>query len=459
MQSNILLFLLFSIIAALITRLLPQNKKKYGLFCINIIFYLLCDARFLFLMLASILWSFKFGQKLESKTSKTRLWLFLGIFPIILLLIIFKYFNFFTEKFFNGADALSILMPLGISYYTFKIISYMADIYLEKRSPETSLLNYSIYVSFFPQIICGPISRSEDMTKQLHPFHSPSSHMLTQGYTLILSGLFKKLVIADRLNVYVNAIFSDSASYPALALWMAAFFYTIQIYCDFSGYSELAIGIGNLLGINCPSNFCLPYFSYSVKDFWRRWHISLSSWLKDYIYISLGGNRCSVARKNINTLITFLVSGIWHGSGWNFIVWGLWHGLLNLIPVKKSSHKVFGFLQMLFTFVCIMFGWILFKSATISKGVMYITQMFQNITINQQTIISTILPFTGDYSCVAYFLIICLFILILFIIELGEYRGRIKNSVKCHRLKCLIYLSAVILFGMIGQNSFLYANF
>lgn len=459
MQSNLLLFLLFSIIASLTIRLLSNNQKKYGLFCFNIIFYLLCDPRFLILMLASILWSFKSGQKIESETSKNKLWLFFGIFPIVLILILFKYFNFFISQIGSGTDALSILMPLGISYYTFKIISYMADIYLKKRPAEVSILSYGIYVSFFPQIICGPISRSEEITKQLSQLQNPSSHMLAQGSILILSGLFKKLVIADRLNLYVNAIFSDTSSYPALALWIAAFFYTIQIYCDFSGYSELAIGTGNLLGINCQPNFHLPYFSYSIKDFWRKWHISLSSWLKDYIYIPLGGNRSSITRKNINILVTFLVSGLWHGSGLNFIVWGLWHGLLNLIPFKKSSHKILCFVQMLFTFMCVMFGWILFKASSLLNGLMYIIQMFQNLSINRQTIISTILPFTGDYSCVPYFLTVCIFILVLFIIEFYEYIGRLKNDSKGRCLKCFIYLTAVILFGMIGQNSFLYANF
>lgn len=459
MQSNILLFLLFSIIAAFIIRLLPQSQKKYGLFFVNIIFYLLCDARFMLLMLAGILWSFGIGRKLSMKPERNKFWLCSGIIPVVLILIIFKYYNFFVSLTGNEADALSLLMPLGISYYTFKIISYMIDIYFEKRTAEISLLNYSIYVSFFPQIICGPISRSADITKQLEHFHSPSLQILEQGYILILSGLFKKLVIADRLNPYVNTIFSDSSSYPALALWMAAFFYTIQIYCDFSGYSELAIGIGNLLGINCKPNFNLPYFSYSIQDFWRRWHISLSSWLRDYIYIPLGGNRKGTLRKKINTLITFLVSGLWHGSGFNFIIWGLWHGLLNLIPVKKSSHKSLYMLQMLLTFICVMFGWILFKSDTLSNGILYISHMFQNIALNQQVIIAAVIPFTGDYSCVPYFLTVCLFILLLFIMELFEYNGRIKYSSKSCNLKCLIYLSAIILFGMIGQNSFLYANF
>ena len=282
MQSNIVLFLTFSITAALIVRFLSPSRKKYGLFALNMIFYLLCDSKFLILILISILWSFFCGQKIEQSSAKRNFWLCFGIAPIIIALAFFKYYIFLIPS-IDGA--LIILMPLGISYYTFKIISYVADIYLRKRNAEPSFINYCIYVSFFPQIICGPISRSADITEQLDCLAHPSPQILAQGYTFILSGLFKKLVIADRLNSYVNKIFSDSSSYPALALWLAAFFYTIQIYCDFAGYSEMAIGVSNLLGIECNPNFNLPYFSYSIKDFWRKWHISLSSWLKDYIYI------------------------------------------------------------------------------------------------------------------------------------------------------------------------------
>lgn len=456
MQSNILLFLFFSIIAALIIRFLPPSRKKYGLFCLNIIFYLLCDARFIILILISTLWSFFCGRRLQQANIRRKFWLCLGIVPVIFVLAFFKYYKFFIP---NIHGALVILMPLGISYYTFKIISYVADIYLGKRDAEPSFINYCIYVSFFPQIICGPISRSGDITGQIEHLANPSLQMLTQGYLLILSGLFKKLVIADRLNPYVNTIFADSSSYPALALWMAAFFYTIQIYCDFAGYSEIAIGVSHLLGFECKPNFHLPYFSSSIKDFWRRWHISLSSWLRDYIYIPLGGNQKGLLRKDINILITFLVSGLWHGTGLNYICWGLWHGLLNLLPIKKATNKGLYFLQILFNFICVMFGWILFRAGTLKQALLFIQQMFMQINLSIPSIISAVIPFTGDYSCLAYLLTVCMFILILFLLELRDFSTSSDEASRHPYFKCLIYLLGIILFGMIGQNSFLYANF
>ena len=346
-------------------------------------------------------------------------------------------------------------MPLGISYYTFKIISYLADIYLQKRAPETSFIHYAIYVSFFPQIICGPIARSLEITDTLKKDLIFNKSLVHSGSLLILSGLFKKLVIADRLNIYVNSIFSSPAAYPSLALWMAAFFYTVQLYCDFAGYSEIAIGICNLFGFTSRSNFNLPYFSYNIKDFWKRWHISLSSWLQDYIYIPLGGNRKGVLRQKFNVLITFLVSGLWHGNGLNFIAWGLYHGILNLFPSKKPVSKWGQFFQTLITFLCVMFGWILFKASSIQNAAAFFLQMFSSWQFDMNSIIASIMPFTGDYSCLAHLLTVALFLLILLIYEWKEY----LHPDRKYPSKYFIYAVSVLFFGMIGQNSFLYANF
>ena len=455
MQSNILLFLLFSFIVSALLRILPTRLKRYGLFFFNISFYLLCDAKFFLLVIIGTIWSFVVGRWLCTTTKrKTLLWI--GIIPIIGVLCLFKYYNFFVP---NSKNVLALVMPLGISYYTFKIISYIADIYSDKYEPETSIMNYSIYVSFFPQIICGPISRCKNITEQIKNLFTPSEQMTVNGCMLILSGLFKKLVIADRLNSYVNAIFAAPASYPSLALWMSAFFYTVQIYCDFSGYSEIAIGVSNLLGIECSPNFNTPYFAHSIKDFWHRWHISLSSWLKDYIYIPLGGSRKGKIRKHLNTLITFLVSGLWHGTGLNFICWGLYHGILSLFSAKKSASTWTNILQISGTFFAVMFGWILFRASSLHQGIQYIYYMFRHISLDTTSIVTSILPFTGDYSCLSYLLTVCLFITILFIIELREIMHKTNFSQKEIYVKCFIYISSIILFGMIGQNSFLYANF
>lgn len=456
MQSNILLFILFSIISAIIMYLIPVKYKKYMLLFLNVLFYGICDLRFLFLILSGIIWSYYIGKYIAVKTEMRKFVLCLGIIPIVVILCFFKYYNFFIP---TDEDVFKIIMPLGISYYTFKIISYLVDVYQRNEYYGGTLVEYAIYVSFFPQIICGPISRSEDIMRQLKQLSNISDELMSDGMYLILSGLFKKIVIADRLNTYVNAIFINPSGYPALALWMAAFFYTIQIYCDFAGYSEIAIGVANLLGIRCKPNFQFPYFSYSINDFWRRWHISLSSWLRDYIYIPLGGNRKGTTRKKINVLITFLVSGIWHGNGINYLFWGIYHGIFNLFNYKKASSTWKCILQTILTFFIVMFGWIFFKASTLQIAFTYIGAMFQNFSMSLESIIASVLPFTGDFSCLAYLLCAGLFIVVLFFVEYREFAGKIKNLKMERTIQMVIYSSSIILFGVIGQSSFLYANF
>lgn len=452
MQTNIILFLLFSILVTIIFYLIPLKCRRWFLLCVNFFFYFLCDPKFGILIIASIFWSYYCGQRITPSNINRKIYLFIGIVPILIILVFFKYYRFFIP---SNSLSLNILMPLGISYYTFKIISYLADIYLLKRGAESSFVNYAIYVSFFPQIICGPIERSEGMTNTLQKALPLNKQLIHSGLLSIISGLFKKLVIADRLNAYVNSIFAAPASYPSLALWMAAFFYTIQIYCDFAGYSEIAIGICNLLGFECKKNFNLPYFSSNIKEFWKRWHISLSSWLQDYVYIPLGGNRKGVLRKRIHIIIVFLVSGLWHGSSLNFIFWGLWHGILNLFSPNKTYRRLPRFFETLVTFICVMFGWILFKADSIQDALTYILQMFRNLSISLNAIVSSVMPFTGDYSCLAHLLTVCLFILILFIYEQKEFLHPDKE----YPIKYFIFSISILFFGAIGQNSFLYANF
>lgn len=436
--------------------LVPNKFKNIILLFFNFIFYLICDARYILLILFEIIWSF-FAAKIITRSKKKRkCYLILAILPIIVVLCYFKYANFFID---NNLDLLKILMPLGISYYTFKIISFLVDSYKKDIESEVNFINYSIYISLFPQITCGPISRPNSILLQLGEERKLTESKNIMGISLIISGIFKKVVIADRLSGYVGSIFDNPALYPGLASWLAAFFYTIQIYCDFSGYSEIAIGICKLFGLDIDMNFDKPYFSRSIREFWKRWHISLSSWLRDYIYIPLGGNQGRKWRKQVNILITFLVSGIWHGNGFNFIIWGLYHGILNMIPVKKSEKKIILSCQMIGTFVLVMFGWIIFRAQSVSAGLMFIKGMFCNLRISMTTIIDSVRPFTGDYSCFAYLLIVLLFIFILFVLELKEYLGKIKNKMYFSYVKNFIYILSIILFGAIGENSFIYANF
>lgn len=454
MDENIVLFVSFSILAAFIYMIIPLRIKRGYLLLANALFYLLLDFRYFFLLLISILISYGFTKALVKKagTRFHKVVFVLGITFSLSILAFFKYCNFFLN---NQNGLTRILMPLGISYYTFKIVSCLFDTYKTQGEFAVSLSDYAIYISFFPQIICGPITRADEICNYINPEKKINLQDVKMSGFLIISGLFKKIVIADRLSLYVNTIFSDYTSYPAIALWMAVFFFTVELYCDFAGYSEIVIGITRLFGFHCEDNFKLPYFSTNIKEFWNRWHISLSAWLRDYIYIPLGGNRVSKTRQRLNVLIVFLVSGIWHGNNLNFIIWGIWHGILSILSPKRADRSITRLLQSVGTFICVMFGWILFKTDTLMDSFCYIKGMFLNFSLDINSIIIAVLPFTGDYACLAYLLTVCMFIILLFVFEWRDYTDHECNL----WIRATIFIISILFFGTMGKESFIYANF
>ena len=304
---------LFAIVLV-IYYMLP-GKIRWGLLlAASVFFYASADWKMLFLIGGSIAVSYYAGLQIEKAEDRKekRVWMTGCIVILVAILMVFKYFGFFAEAVGKMLGATSfvfnLVMPLGISYYTFKIISYLADIYKGKIEAEKHFGYYALYVSFFPQILCGPIERADHFIPQLKYGCKFEDKLAAEGLERIIIGLFKKLAIADRLALYVGTVFDAPLNYPGLASIMAVGFYTVQIYCDFSGYSDMAIGMAQMLGIRTRENFRYPYFSRSIKEFWSRWHISLSGWLRDYIYIPLGGNRKGKMRKNLNTMAVFLVS-------------------------------------------------------------------------------------------------------------------------------------------------------
>lgn len=307
------------------------------------------------------------------------------------LLVYFKYTNFFYEMFapFWGGEfhALDIFLPVGISFFTFQSLSYTLDVYRRDLKPLDSLLDYAFYVSFFPQLVAGPIVRARDFIPQIRQPLFVSKEMFGEGVFFILSGLFKKAVISDYISVnFVERIFDNPGLYSGLENLFGVYGYALQIYCDFSGYSDMAIGIALLLGFRFPINFNSPYKSDSVTDFWHRWHISLSTWLRDYLYISLGGNRKGKIRTYINLALTMLLGGLWHGASWNFIVWGGLHGMalaahkfLRSLLHRPKNYRSTGIRKafavvLTFHFVC--FCWIFFRNATFEASVTMIRQIF-----------------------------------------------------------------------------------
>lgn len=445
----------------------PRRMRWGILLAASIVFYASADWKMLFLIAGSIGFSYIAGRKIEDLENpvQKKHWMIGSIAGISMVLILFKYFGFFSEmmntllgKMGLGSESLAIqlIMPLGISYYTFKMISYLVDIYYGKMKAERHFGYYALYVSFFPQILCGPIERAENFLPQLRNGCNYQDQQVAEGLERLIIGLFKKLVIADRLSGYVAAVFSAPMDYPGLASVMAVVFYSVQIYCDFSGYSDLAIGMTKMFGIETRENFAYPYFSRSIKEFWKRWHISLSSWLRDYIYIPLGGNRKGKIRKHWNTLITFLVSGIWHGNTVNFLLWGGIHGIWNMISTPQKAEAPFWkrFMQMLITFCGVTFTWLFFRAESLELAWQMIKHSVMDFGISVNQITASLLPFTGDNTCAAHFLIICLLIVFLTVFEWKKSHGKRTSYGWIGAM-----LAITLLFGKFGSSSFLYGQF
>jgi D-alanyl-lipoteichoic acid acyltransferase DltB (MBOAT superfamily) len=281
------------------------------------------------------------------------------------------------------------LLPVGISFYTFQALGYSIDVYYGRIQAERNFISYALFVTFFPGLVAGPIERTGNLLHQFKVNHEFDYDRVTSGLRLAAYGMFKKVVIADQIAVYVNGVFGNPGVYPSASLAAAVFFFAIQIYCDFSGYSDIAIGCARVLGFNLMTNFRQPYLSHSITEFWRRWHISLSTWLKDYLYIPLGGNRKGKVRQKINLMITFLLSGLWHGAAWHFVAWGALHGVYQIIgrstePLRNTLYHKIGLseesqirkaLQICVTLLLVCFAWIFFRANTIQDAFLIITKL------------------------------------------------------------------------------------
>ena len=365
------------------------------------VFYGWWDWRFLFLIFFSSMVDFFVGIGLNKKENKThrKLLLWLSILVNLGLLGFFKYYNFFLDNFITAfsffgkeikANSLNIILPVGISFYTFQTLSYSIDVYKRKLQPTKDIIAFLAFVSFFPQLVAGPIERATNLLPQFYKKRRFDYLKAVDGMKQILWGLFKKMVIADNCAEYANLIFNNSSDYTGSTLILGALFFTFQIYCDFSGYSDIAIGTSRLFGFDLMRNFNFPYFSRDVAEFWRRWHISLSTWFRDYLYIPLGGSRGGTGMKIRNTFIIFIVSGFWHGANWTFLVWGFLNALyimpsiifstnrtnLDIVAKGKFLPSFRDFLSILLTFSLTVFAWIFFRAANLSHAINYIDGIF-----------------------------------------------------------------------------------
>ena len=365
------------------------------------IFYGWWDWRFLSLIIFSTVVDYLVGQKLrtEDRQSKRKVLLWTSIIVNLGFLGFFKYYNFFLENFINAfslfgmqinANSLNIILPVGISFYTFQTLSYTIDVYKKKLEPTNDFIAFSAFVCFFPQLVAGPIERATNLLPQFYKKRTFEYHKAVDGMRQILWGLFKKIVIADNCAVFANQIFNNSADMNGSTLVLGAIFFTFQIYGDFSGYSDIAIGTSRLFGFDLKQNFATPYFSRDIAEFWRRWHISLSTWFRDYLYIPLGGSRGGTWMKVRNTFAIFLVSGFWHGANWTFIIWGALNAIYFLpLLLTNNNRKNLGvvaegkllpslkeLLAMLTTFMLSVFAWIFFRAESINHAFNYIIEIF-----------------------------------------------------------------------------------
>ena len=388
-------FLIFFLIFVLVNTPLQTNKilRNAWIVIASIYFYYKSSGYFFILMLATTIFVFLLALsigKIENKNSK-KLLSTIGIVILLLLLSYYKYFNFIIESvnsiFDAGISPQNIFLPLGISFYTFELISYLADVYTKKAEPEKNVLDFCFYVSFFPHLVAGPIVRPNELFPQIKKLHIPSKTEIGSGVFLLISGIVKKAIISDYISLnFVDRIFDNPTLYSGVENLLGVYGYTLQIYCDFSGYTDLALGIALLIGFKLPNNFNVPYISTSITEFWRHWHISLSSWLRDYLYIPLGGNRKGKLRQYFNLFITMLLGGLWHGASWKFMFWGALHGLALAIeklikPItRKFSSTTFKIIGGIITFHFVAFCWIFFRASSFEVAWSLINQVFTNFS-------------------------------------------------------------------------------
>lgn len=395
MLFNSLAFALFLPIVFIIYWLIPHRFRWVLILISSYYFYMNWNPKYILIIWGTTVISYIAGILLErAKNCKLKkIILTVAAIASLGILFIFKYIDFLSESVAGllgifslqvNPLMLKLVLPVGISFYTFQTLSYVIDVYKGNVKAEYHFGYYAAFVSFFPQLVAGPIERTGNLLPQIKDRHTFDYEQATYGLKLMAWGYFKKLVIADTLAQYVGNVYDTPHQYHGFSFVLATLFFTFQIYCDFSGYSDIAIGTAKLLGINLMTNFKSPYFSQSVKEFWSRWHISLSTWFRDYIYIPLGGNRKGKIRRYFNVMMTFLVSGLWHGANWTFVFWGGIHGIAQVLeniwyPFGHVAEKK-QWLRILGVFVFCSFAWIFFAAGSIGDAIYIVTHLFQGIT-------------------------------------------------------------------------------
>ncbi len=468
MLFNSFQFLLFFPLTVFIYFILPVRFRWVFLLISSYYFYMNWKPVYALLIFASTVITWGCGILIDrnSEVQKKKVYLVLSLLINFSILFVYKYFNFINESIFNVLEVLNlrwtvpnldILLPVGISFYTFQAVGYTIDVFRDDLKPEQNLGKYALFVSFFPQLVAGPIERAKNLLPQFHEVKKFKIENFKSGISLMIWGYFMKVVISDRIGMYVDISFNNIDMHNGSTLLLSTVLFSFQIYCDFAGYSNIAIGAAKIMGFDLMTNFKRPYFSTNISEFWHRWHISLSTWFRDYLYIPLGGNRVSKIRFYFNVFITFLVSGIWHGANWTFVIWGALHGSYIIAQKFFKFDRNFmdfslnRFLSLVLNFLLVIFAWIFFRANDLGDAFIIIKKIFTNhgnLHIEGNTFI---------YG----FIGLC----ILFLREIREEffpkRRKIieSNNVILSSLSLSLLVICIILFGVFNGGQFIYFQF
>jgi len=495
MQFNSVDFILFFPIVVIIYWAIPERLKNIFLLIASYYFYMCWNAAYGLLLFFCTLVTYigailieksrcRYSGKGSGLNSRSLLGVFAAI--IIAVLMYFKYCNFFIQNINyllgitgsrNYLSTFNILLPVGISFFTFQSLGYLIDVYRQNTQAEHNLIDYALFVSFFPQLVAGPIERSKNLLKQIKTSHSINFHNMQTGALMMVWGYFMKLVIADRAAIFIDRVFTEPENHGGSILICAVILFAFQIYCDFNGYTMIARGAAQMMGYNLMENFDAPYLATSVTEFWRKWHISLTGWFRDYVYIPMGGNRKGKTRKYLNLLAVFLLSGLWHGADWSFVLWGGLNGLYQIIEDffklnrnynsenthSRSVQSIVSIVRCLFTFILVDFTWLFFRAGSIGKSVSILKNLIH---------LSPVSLFDGTLFAQGldkpWFMVLIISIIILLVGDLLKKNGltfyKIVNSGLF--IKCFLFIFLVLyifVFGVFGAGydvgSFIYFRF
>jgi alginate O-acetyltransferase complex protein AlgI len=468
MLFNSLEYFLFFFIVIVSYYTIPFRFRWLLLLIASYIFYLAWNTNLIVLILISTLTDYIAGIKIENGKSK-KLFLSLSILVNLGLLWTFKYLdfsilnlNYLLKPFIDyQIPFVELILPMGISFYTFQTLAYTIDVYNGKIKAEKHLGYFALYVTFFPQLVAGPIERAGHLIHQLKQKVKLNSVNLKVGSTIIIWGLFKKVVIADRLALFVDPVFNNPSEQNSLVLIIATIFFAFQIYCDFSAYSDIAIGSAKILGINLMKNFNSPYFSLSLNEFWKRWHISLSTWFRDYVYIPLGGNRSLKWRTYYNLLLTFLISGFWHGANWTFIIWGAIHGMV--VVIEKGFSQVLSFkfpniLKWFFTFSIVLIAWVFFRANSVNDAWLIFSRISDLNFSNSYELISGVGINKFDFMLSPLVIFLLLSVEIFSSKRKEEYIFQSLDYFK-KMIALILVVFCILIFGIEDSNQFIYFQF